>query len=318
MKKLISLGKAVKDLHQKKISKSYFLCGNDIFMQDFFIQEFQKINPNTQSYLYYIGYDQQDSIFNELSNLSLFDSSKIIIIKNINRFSNKSKSELIDYLDQAESNNYVILVKNNFDQKNKFIDSILKRSTSIDVRTPFENKMIEWISYFLKLEKISISKEEIKYYVESYGNNIANVINYIRIDFLSNNNSTKDSNRTYYLWHFQDSLSNKMLNQSINIYKSLITNGNSENLILIYLFNLYYYLYNFICFNNNDFHNTFMVNKIIQSRINIYSQKYSQKEIENIILEIKKIDFFSKNTSLNTRNQMLCLISNICTGYYDR
>ena len=48
MKKLISLGKAVKDLHQKKISKSYFLCGNDIFMQDFFIQEFQKINPNTQ------------------------------------------------------------------------------------------------------------------------------------------------------------------------------------------------------------------------------------------------------------------------------
>ena len=48
--------------------------------------------------------------------------------------------------------------------------------------------MIEWISYFLKLEKITISKEEIKYYVESYGHNIANVINYIRIDFLSKNN----------------------------------------------------------------------------------------------------------------------------------
>ena len=51
MKKLISLGKAVKDLHQKKISKSYFLCGNDIFMQDFFIKEFQKIKTDTKSYL---------------------------------------------------------------------------------------------------------------------------------------------------------------------------------------------------------------------------------------------------------------------------
>ena len=121
-----------------------------------------------------------------------------------------------------------------------------------------------------------------------------------------------------YLWNFQNAVANKMLNQSIEIYQSLIINGNSENLILIYLFNLYYYLYNFICFNNNNFSNTFMVNKIIQSRINIYSRKYSQKEIENIILEIKKIDFFSKNTSLNTRSQILCLISNICTGYYDR
>ena len=53
MKKLISLGQAVKDLRQKKISKSYFLYGNDIFMQDFFIKQFQNINSEFESYLYY-------------------------------------------------------------------------------------------------------------------------------------------------------------------------------------------------------------------------------------------------------------------------
>ena len=70
-------------------------------------------------------------------------------------------------------------------------------------------------------------------------------------------------------------------------------------------------------YNNNSNYN-FTINKIIQSRIGMYSKKYSQTEIENIILEINTIDFLSKNQSINISNRILCLISNICTGYYDR
>ena len=73
MKKLISLGQAIKKIRQKDFSNSYFLYGNDIFMQDFFIKQFQSINSNFESYLYYIGYDQPETIFNELSNISLFE-----------------------------------------------------------------------------------------------------------------------------------------------------------------------------------------------------------------------------------------------------
>ena len=43
MKKLNSLGKVIKDIHQNKIDSSYFLYGDDIFMQDFFINEFKKV-----------------------------------------------------------------------------------------------------------------------------------------------------------------------------------------------------------------------------------------------------------------------------------
>ena len=77
MNKLESLGKAIKDIHKKKINSSYFLYGDDIFMQDFFINEFKKIKKNADSFLYYLGYDQQDSILNQLSNLSLFSKIKI-------------------------------------------------------------------------------------------------------------------------------------------------------------------------------------------------------------------------------------------------
>ena len=319
MKKLISLGQAIKKIRQKDFSNSYFLYGNDIFMQDFFIKQFQSINSNFESYLYYIGYDQPETIFNELSNISLFGSNKIIIIKNINRFTPKAKKELIEHLTKSDINHHIILVKNNYDSRNKFVDSIIKNTTAIDVRTPFENQMAEWIKYFSKLEKIDIDMMEIKNYIDSYGSNIANVMNYIRIDFLSKSYSKTSSNRTYNLWNFQDSIAKKQISKSLNIYESITTNGNSLNLILIYLFNLYYSIYMHSYYNNDSSLNyNFTINKIIQSRIGMYSKKYSQTEIESIISEINTIDFLSKNQSINISNRILCLISNICTGYYDR
>lgn len=319
MKKLISLGQAIKKIRQKDFSNSYFLYGNDIFMQDFFIKQFQSINSNFESYLYYIGYDQPETIFNELSNISLFGSNKIIIIKNINRFTPKAKKELIEHLTKSDINHHIILVKNNYDSRNKFVDSIIKNTTAIDVRTPFENQMAEWIKYFSKLEKIDIDMMEIKNYIDSYGSNIANVMNYIRIDFLSKSYSKTSSNRTYNLWNFQDSIAKKQISKSLDIYESITTNGNSLNLILIYLFNLYYSIYMHSYYNNDSSLNyNFTINKIIQSRIGMYSKKYSQTEIESIISEINTIDFLSKNQSINISNRILCLISNICTGYYDR
>ena len=65
MNKLFSLGQAIKNIRNNNISNSYFLYGNDIFMQDFFIEEFKK-KIKANSYLYYLGYDQEEIIFNEL------------------------------------------------------------------------------------------------------------------------------------------------------------------------------------------------------------------------------------------------------------
>ena len=316
MNKLFSLGQAIKNIRNNNISNSYFLYGNDIFMQDFFIKEFKK-KIKTNSYLYYLGYDQEETIFNELSNLSLFDSKKIIIIKNINRLTVKSKKKLLDYLSNSKSDNYLILVKNNFDSRNKFIDSLIKKSISIDVRTPFESKMKEWINYIIKKEKFTIQDNKIiEDYIDAYGDNISNVVNYIKIDSLSNNKTKNIYSRNYYLWHFQDSIGKKDLNKSIDVFSSLLLNGNSINLIIIYLFSLFEGIYEFLK-NKKNSHNNFFINKIIKNRFNIYSRNYSINEIEHIILKLKELDFLSKNSSINTNNSALCLSTNICSGYYE-
>ena len=316
MRKLESLGRVIQDIHKNNIYNSYFLYGNDIFMQDFFINEFKKIKKNADSFLYYLGYDQQNSIFDQLSNLSLFNNEKIIVIKNINRFSSKSKKELLDYLEKENSGNYLIFVKNNFDNRNKFIDSLIKKCIGIDVRTPFENKVKEWIKYITKNENINISDIEITNYINAYGSNISNIMNYIRIDFLSDFRNDNALNRKFYIWHLQDAIGKKELTKSLDIYESLISNGNSINLILIYLYRLYESIYNSID-NYKQTYSNFAVNKIIQSRINTYSSKYSLNEVENIILKLKDFDFLSKTSSVNIMNLNRCLIANICKGYYE-
>ena len=55
MNKLISLGQAVKNLRMNNISNSYFLYGNDIYMQDFFISMIKKNIPDSQTYLFHLG-----------------------------------------------------------------------------------------------------------------------------------------------------------------------------------------------------------------------------------------------------------------------
>jgi len=316
MKKINSLGKVIKDIHKNKINSSYFLYGDDIFMQDFFINELKKVKKNADNFLYYLGYDQQDTIFNQLSNLSLFNNDKIIVIKNITRFSVKSKKELLDYLSKENSGNYIIFVKNNFDNKNKFIDSLMEKCINIDVRTPFDNKVKEWIRYITKKEEIEISDTEITDYINAYGSNISSIMNYIKIDFLSNHKNKTKKNRTFHLWHLQDAIGKKELIKSLDIYESLLSNGNSINLILIYLYRLYEYIYNSID-NYKQTYSNFAVNKIIQSRMNIYSSKYSINELENIILKLKSFDFLSKTSSANIPNLNRCLIANACKGYYE-
>ena len=58
MNKLHSLGQAIKNIRQNNFSNAYFLYGNDIFMQDYFIKEFQKKKNTSQSYLYYLGHPE--------------------------------------------------------------------------------------------------------------------------------------------------------------------------------------------------------------------------------------------------------------------
>ena len=174
-----------------------------IFLQDFFITQLKKNTKVTATHLFYICYDKQEDFFSELTNLSLFDKEKIIIVKNISRLSLKAKNDLLDYLSKKNPKHFLVLVKNKYEfRNNKFYDALIAKINIIDTRTPFENKIKEWITFLLKKENIKLNESEIKSYINAYGNNISNIMNYIKIDSYIDSSNSKISNKKYHLWNW--------------------------------------------------------------------------------------------------------------------
>ena len=68
--------------------------------------------------------------------------------------------------------------------------------------------------------------------------------------------------------------------------------------------------------SNNTGVSQYGLNKIINSNLNKYLNKYSKSEIINILIDLKNIDVLIKTTSLNQNNLLYIFIIKICQGYY--
>tara|TARA_A100001011_G_scaffold388870_1_gene469334 strand:- start:320 stop:988 length:669 start_codon:yes stop_codon:yes gene_type:complete len=220
-------------------------------------------------------------------------------------------------------NNCVIFVDEDFYSKSKIFHQISKLSTSVNVSPPFTNKIKDWVIYILKLKGYSIDQNDLKKIIEIYGDSIGSVINEIEKLYLINNGSKNlklneyffenKSSREFFLWNIIDYLGYKNIKEVLIIYESLINHGYSNIQILIKLFNFFEML---SIFKKGHIVDSSNFNKIIMNRLNIYNKKFTDKELENILIELRNIDLKIKSTSINHKLLFQLFFSNICKGIY--
>ena len=293
-------------------------------MQDFFIKELSKsfLEDSNQRYHYSLDIDIAKDLLSELYNQSLFITRRIFFVRNLNK-AGKNQSELLEYVKNPDLNNCVIFVDEDFYSKSKIFHQISKISTSVNVSPPYTNKIKEWVIYILKLKGYRIDQNDLKKIIEIYGDSIGSVINEIEKLNLINNGS-KDlklndyyfenkSSREFFLWNIIDYLGYKNIKEVLIIYESLINHGYSNTQILIKLFNFFEMLCIFKSGHSVDSSN---FNKIIMNRLNTYNKKFTDKELENILIELRNIDLKIKSTSINHKLLFQLFFSNICKGVY--
>ena len=243
-------------------------------------------------------------------------------MRNLNK-AGKNQSELLEYVENPDLNNCVIFVDEDFYSKSKIFHQISKISTSVNVSPPYTNKIKEWVVYILKLKGYRIDQNDLKKIIEIYGDSIGSVINEIEKLNLINNGS-KDlklndyyfenkSSREFFLWNIIDYLGYKNIKEVLVIYESLINHGYSNTQILIKLFNFFEMLCIYkrsLSVDSSNF------NKIIMNRLNTYNKKFTDKELENILIELRNIDLKIKSTSINHKLLFQLFFSNICKGVY--
>ena len=320
-----SVGKAIRELNTGSIRNSYFLSGNDYFLQNFFIKrlKFKKGNNVNIKYLNFEEDIDKKILIDEIDSLSLFSNNFIYVIRNFSKTSIKIKDRLVDFINNSDSDNILVFVSDDYYAKNTFINTLTKKSYMIDTRTPFQNKIKEWVVFYSKTEKLNIDNSIIEELCTSYNESISSIINEIEKLFLYNKNSKisyedfngiNGCNKSIRTWNLVDNIGTKNLKSAIENLELLVMNGESILGLIINIGNFFKVLLIENLDPNNQGFNGF--NKIINNKMKYYKNRFSIDEISNIIISIKNIDVLMKTTSLNNNDILMILITRICKGYY--
>ena len=296
----------------------------NIYLQNFFTKFVNKKFDSSVKVKHIDLSDNNDVelLFNDLSSMSLFSSKNIFSIRNFSKLSKNNKDQLLSYFLNPSDDNVLIFILDDFLLKNKFLKDLHSKCIKVDTNTPFfNNKIRDWVKYYMQINKINLDSYVIDDLINSYGDNIANVINEIEKLFLITRKrdikiddyKSSYKNRNLKAWNLMDSIGKKDLYTSINIFDSLIINGISVIPIVSNLFAFYFMILNS---HDNISVNDYRINKTIQSKIKVYKNQYNESEILNIIIELRNIDVLSKTTSLDTKLLFHPFIVKICKGYY--
>ena len=319
----ISVGKAIRGINKEGIKPAYFLRGDDSYLQKFFTTYLKEKFDNSIKVKYIDLSDAADLdlFFNDLSSVSLFSNKNIFSIRNFSRLSQNSKKYLIKYFDKPSNDNVLLFVLDDYALKNKFSKELHSKCIQIDTNTPFfTNKIKDWTTYFMKKNNIKLDYYIVDDLINSYGDNISNVINEIeKLSLITNKREIEVDdykstykNRNIKNWNLMNAMGNKNLQESIYIFDSLIVNGTSLIPIVSSLFVFFLSLH-----KNEPRSNDYRINKTISSRINTYVKNYTKSEIVNIIIELRNIDVILKSSSVDSKLLFHPFIIKVCKGYYE-
>ncbi|MBC8256881.1 MAG: DNA polymerase III subunit delta [Candidatus Marinimicrobia bacterium] len=322
-----SIGQIIRRIRAREISPIFALYGGDSFLEDYFLQELSKSFLKEKGVKLHLSLDQdsEEKLFGELSAISMFEEKRIIIVREIKKLRSKTgRQELIKYIKSPNPNIVLLIISAEFDMRNSFLKNIADNSQLLDMRTPFENKMKEWVQFIIKSREIKITIAALDYFIQTYGDSTAHVINEIEkvslllgdVEIDENNIEKLDGfDRVFQMWHLQDSLGKKELQPSLEIAASLTENGTKFPQILVNLVYLYQQLlwkkmgqYKPMGFTG--------INKIITSNLSRYDKGYTHNELMQVIQELRKLDVLSKSTSINEASLIQPLIVKICKNQY--
>jgi len=322
-----SIGQIIRRLRAREIAPVYALYGGDSFLEDYFMLELSQSFLQGKGVKIHLSLDQdsEEELFGELSSISMFEKKRIIIVREIKKLSSKKgRQELIQYIQAPNPQIILLIISTEYDLQNSFLKNIADHSELLDLRTPFENKMKEWVQFIINNRKINITAGAIDHYMRIYGDSIAHVINEIEKaalmlgdDEINENNIEKldGFDRVFQMWHFQDSMGKKELQTSMEIALSLLENGTKFPQILVNLV----YLYQQMLWKKMGQvkpSGYTGINKIITSNLSRYDKTYSHSELVQVIQELRKLDVLSKSTSINEISLIQPLIVKICNNQY--
>lgn len=322
---IFSIKETLSEANKNGLKPIYVLMGNDAYLQSFFINQIANIfnESNITKQVYSFEEDDGDLILNEITGISLFSEPKLFVLRGIRKLKKTHFKDLISWSITPNPLNSIVLVKNEFDLKNGVIKELKANFNIIDVRTPFPNKIRNWMNYILKIKNINLDSKTIEILIEKCGDSIANIDNEIEKIILNSNidagqrvneQTLVGNTKEYPIWKLIDSIGKKDIKLSIKYYQNLWMNNISLTQII---FNLNYLFQGILWLHLSEKNNQYGLNYFLQKNMSIYQNKYQLEEVKTIIKELRLIDFKLKSISISEKELFIPFLIKTCEGIYE-
>ena len=317
MKSIIS---EIKKINDDNFDNIYYLVGDDHFLQNFFIKKIKKSIPQNNSIekLFFIGgFDPSESIIQSLYATDIFQSKKLIILRNPNGLKGKSREELLNYVQKPIKENILILTQDEYSIKNKLINTLSSLLNPISTQTPFFSDFIIWARIFIKSHDLRlVDQNDLNLLVKLNSENLYFLHSAIEKLSVNVENGKKISKNEIIensfnlnavsLFNFFDAFGKKDLEKSI-FFSFFLLNNNVSILRFVKMFADFFQKMLFIKIfrgtnkSASSFNYT-LLNRSIDNKIIEYEKNFSSKDIVHCLRYLQNIDIKIKTSSTNDKS----------------
>lgn len=288
-------------------SSSYRLLNNEI----------NKIVKGNQYETFDLTTNNLEDVLSELSYQSIFLEKRYIIIRNADIFSVKDKGNneaLVNFLSESDNPNIVIFTTYlNVDERKKITKIIKDKHHFIKIKIPVYNELNKNLKQYLKSKQIMITDDALNFIINSCNNNYDIILNELdKIALLDIPNITleivkktcshilNDNN-----FKLLDAIIAKNISLAMNLFNEFKIKRQEPMMLLVLLAREYRYLYLIKKFDEENYSESKMMEKLglASWQISKYyrsSFNYTLTEIEDNIISLANVDYQIKSGKISS------------------
>ncbi len=301
----MKIKEAIKNLNNNIFCNSYYLKGNDQFLQDFFVQKAAEVIFKKEIFdktLMHPGEMNEKTIVDQILIPDLFKSNKLFILKDSQKLKSKVIEDLVGYFKNAHENHLLFIINDDWSKKSANLNKLEKNLGYVDVQTPINHELKKWIDYLFKLRNKKVDREVVNNLIEIAGDSLSHINNEIEKaslyakdkNFISHSDLKQFSGwkRDRHRWELLLSIGEKNFDKSIFLAKMILSSGDSM-ISLIYPITAFLQELLYAKMNKGTFSNYrgyIPIPFMVKSKILSFKEHYSIQELERGLLELSIID----------------------------
>jgi len=327
LKEMIDFRTAIRSIKQGKIDPLYHLKGNDLFLQDLFINEVE-LALGKQG-----GYEKKvlsvadmggQEILSWLTSVDMFTSVKLSIFRDPQLLKGNQRKEFLEYLSNPVRTHCLITVDPGDQRKTAMYRELEDHAATINVNTPRESELLKWVNYIANEHHLELTSEVKERLITLTGDSLAHMNNELeKLGLLLGEKGpvTLESLKDFSTWQrsfvqddFLIAVGTRDSSRAIQTGLRLLSQADSILMLIFPLFQLYQellYLKMRKAGTFKSYRGFIALSGTVRNRLPDFVKAYHQDELVLAIHQLHEIDRRTKQSQSSAPSELSHFVAHV-------